>query len=78
MLLYKLCAWRLSLNQNDDEEIILLLVPSDFSNSGKKRCESVKYFATVPDSGKIWTTETLTGYPSVTPRHVLEIYMVFI
>ena len=78
LLLYKLCVWRRSLNLNDDEEI-LLLVPSNFSNSEKKQYKPVTYFATVTDSGKsIQTTETSFKYPSVTPRQVWEIDMMFI
>ena len=69
--------WRLSLKQNDEE--MLLLVPSDFTNSGKKAlcycntcCCSYRY------NKNILTTETATGTPSVTPCRVWELCIVFV
>ena len=41
--------WRLSLEEND--KYLLLLAPSNFSNSKKKYYDTVKNFATPTDTG---------------------------
>ena len=70
-------VWCLILKKND--EYLLLLVPSDFSNSWKRAlwyCRTV--FCSYRYTTNILITEITTGYRLVTPRQVWRVQMVFV